>query len=96
MRKPLTKEGRDALFLSKKQCLKKTERENCSSLFYLNHFSFLSVLDCLFLRLFSNKTQNCLFFVLLRCFLTLATLFGSYIFLLFVSVMEQCNAHFYR
>ncbi|EPU1098955.1 hypothetical protein ACWGXC_19130, partial [Klebsiella pneumoniae] len=24
MRKPLTKEGRDALFLSKKQCLKKT------------------------------------------------------------------------
>ncbi|HEE1404425.1 TPA: hypothetical protein R6494_005186, partial [Klebsiella pneumoniae] len=28
------------LFLSKKQCLKKTERENCSSLFYLNYFSF--------------------------------------------------------
>ncbi|WP_227819786.1 hypothetical protein, partial [Klebsiella pneumoniae] len=27
-------------FLSKKQCLKKTERENCSSLFYLNYFSF--------------------------------------------------------
>ncbi|MDP4419493.1 hypothetical protein, partial [Escherichia coli] len=26
--------------LSKKQCLKKTERENCSSLFYLNYFSF--------------------------------------------------------
>ncbi|MFS9540107.1 hypothetical protein Q6295_06580, partial [Klebsiella pneumoniae] len=23
-----------------KQCLKKTERENCSSLFYLNYFSF--------------------------------------------------------
>ncbi|EMN8353135.1 hypothetical protein ACV1E2_13925 [Klebsiella pneumoniae] len=40
MRKPLTKEGRDALFLSKKQCLKKTERENFSSLFYLNCFSF--------------------------------------------------------
>nr|WP_032446587.1 MULTISPECIES: hypothetical protein [Klebsiella]EIY1911203.1 hypothetical protein [Klebsiella pneumoniae]EJR0150181.1 hypothetical protein [Klebsiella pneumoniae]EJR0402917.1 hypothetical protein [Klebsiella pneumoniae]EKU7119549.1 hypothetical protein [Klebsiella pneumoniae]EKU7128555.1 hypothetical protein [Klebsiella pneumoniae] len=41
MRKPLTKEGRDALFFfSKKQCLKRTERENCSSLFYLNYFSF--------------------------------------------------------
>ncbi|MDK1954979.1 hypothetical protein LRR72_17140 [Klebsiella pneumoniae] len=40
MRKPLTKEGRDALFLSKKECLKTTERENCSSLFYLNYFSF--------------------------------------------------------
>ncbi|MCM2594150.1 hypothetical protein NDQ59_11640 [Klebsiella pneumoniae] len=41
MRKPLTKEGRDAFFLSKKQCLKKkTERENFSSLFYLNYFSF--------------------------------------------------------
>ena len=91
MRKPLTKEGRDALF-EQKQCLK-NRKENFSSLFYLNYF-FLSVLDCLFLRLFSNKTQNCLFFVLLRCFLTLATLFGSYIFLLFVSVMEQCNAHF--
>nr|WP_228299161.1 hypothetical protein [Klebsiella pneumoniae] len=36
----MTKEGRDALFLSKKQCLKKAERENCSSLFYLNYFSF--------------------------------------------------------
>ena len=52
--------------------------------------------SCYLLQLFSIKTQNCLFFVLLRCFLTLATLFGSYIFLLFVSVMEQCNAHFYR
>ncbi|WP_186297525.1 hypothetical protein, partial [Klebsiella pneumoniae] len=30
----------DALFLSKKQCLKKTEREKFSSLFYLNYFSF--------------------------------------------------------
>nr|MDQ6119809.1 hypothetical protein [Klebsiella pneumoniae subsp. pneumoniae] len=39
MRKPLTKEGRDALF-EQKQCLKKTERENCSSLFYLKYFSF--------------------------------------------------------
>ncbi|MEX7646460.1 hypothetical protein AB6V60_10060, partial [Klebsiella pneumoniae] len=26
--------------LSKKQCLKKTERENCISLFYLKYFSF--------------------------------------------------------
>ncbi|PJX41553.1 hypothetical protein CWM56_29555 [Klebsiella sp. E-Nf3] len=40
MRKPLTKEGRDALFLYKKQRLKQTERGNHSSLFCLNNFSF--------------------------------------------------------
>ncbi|WP_430999706.1 hypothetical protein [Klebsiella pneumoniae] len=40
MRKPLTKEGRDALFLSKKQCLKKQKEKTFSSLFYLNCFSF--------------------------------------------------------
>ncbi|WP_218804072.1 hypothetical protein, partial [Klebsiella variicola] len=39
MRKPLRKEGRDALFLYKKQCLKQTERENCISLFCLSYFS---------------------------------------------------------
>ncbi|MDM7314382.1 hypothetical protein QUH26_27145, partial [Klebsiella pneumoniae] len=39
-RKPLTKEGRDALFLSKKKCIKKTERENCSYLFYINYGYF--------------------------------------------------------
>lgn len=32
--------------------------------------------SCYLLQLFSIKTQNCLFFVLLRCFLTLATLLG--------------------
>ena len=57
---------------------------------------FLCARSCYWLHLFSNKTQNRLFFVLLRCFLTLATLVGCYIFLLFVSVMEQCDAHFYR
>jgi hypothetical protein len=66
------------------------------SLIYLKIFLFLGARSCYLLHLFSNKTQNCLFFVLLRCFLTLATLFGCYIFLLFVSVMEQCDAHFYR
>ncbi|PJR54912.1 hypothetical protein CWM57_14465 [Klebsiella sp. G-Nf4] len=40
MRKPLTKEGRDALFLYKKQRLKQTEKGNCNSLFCLNNFSF--------------------------------------------------------
>ena len=76
--------------------LKQTEREKLyfSSLSHL--FLFQGALNCFLLQLFSNKTRNCLFFVRLRGFLTLATLFGSYIFLLFVSVMEQCNAHFYR
>ncbi|MBD3702319.1 hypothetical protein IE986_16465 [Klebsiella pneumoniae] len=39
MRKPLTKEG-GMLSFEQKQCLKKTEREKFSSLFYLNYFSF--------------------------------------------------------
>ncbi|NBZ72578.1 hypothetical protein GFC03_02095 [Klebsiella quasivariicola] len=80
MQKPLAKEGRDALFLYKKPCPKQTERGNCISLCCLNNFSFRGSGSFLFLHLFSNKTRNCLFFDLLRGFLTLATLFGSYIF----------------
>ncbi|ASV22433.1 hypothetical protein FPI77_12010 [Klebsiella quasivariicola] len=79
MQKPLAKEGRDALFLYKKPCSKQTERGNCISLYCLNNFSFRAQ-GVFFLHLLSNKTRNCLFFDLLRGFLTLATLFGSYIF----------------
>lgn len=79
-----------------RQCLKQTEREKLYFSILSQLFLFQGALNCSFLHLFSNKTRNCLFFVLLRGFLTLATLFGSYIFLLFVSVMEQCDAHFYR
>ncbi len=55
------------LSFEQKQCLKR-QKEKTVVLYFISIISLLSVLDCLFLRLFSNKTQNCLFFVLLRCF----------------------------
>lgn len=80
-----------------KRTVSETDRKRETLFLYFVSFISLSGRIELFSSPFVlKKTRNCLFFVLLRGFLTLATLFGSYIFLLFVSVMEQCDAHFYR
>ncbi len=56
------------------------QKEETVFLYFVSIISLFGCMKLFFLHLFPNKTRNCLFFDLLRGFLTLATLFGSYIF----------------
>lgn len=56
------------------------QKEETVFLYIVSIISLFGLREFFFLHLLSNKTRNCLFFDLLRGFLTLATLFGSYIF----------------